>query len=70
MCIRDRLCTPSLTTIHQPKYEAGVAAFKLLRQSISGEEIPGEKRHVLLETRMIERDSAGYAPVHISEKGG
>lgn len=66
----SRLCTPSLTTIHQPKYEAGVAAFKLLRQSISGEEIPGEKRHVLLETRMIERDSAGYAPVHISEKGG
>lgn len=58
----SRLCTPALTTIHQPKYEVGVAAFKLLHQSISGEEWPGAERHILLETRLIERDSVGYAP--------
>lgn len=58
----SKLCSPALTTIHQPKYEVGVAAFKLLRQSLQGEEISPEKKRIVLETRMVQRESVGYAP--------
>ena len=35
-----KLCTPSLTTVLQPKYEVGVAAFRLLGRILAGEAIP------------------------------
>ena len=56
-----KLCTPALTTIHQPKYEVGVAAFRLLKQTILGEDIPPEQKHIVMETRMVQRESVGYA---------
>ena len=56
-----KLCTPSLTTVLQPKYEVGVAAFRLLGRILAGEDIPEDKRHIMLETRIMERESVAYA---------
>ena len=56
-----KLCTPSLTTVLQPKYEVGVAAFRLLGRILAGEAIPEDKRHIMLETRIMERESVAYA---------
>lgn len=53
------LCTPSLTTIHQPKYEVGVEAFRLLHGMLRGEE--GDSRQVLLKTKTVLRESVSYA---------
>lgn len=56
-----KLCTPSLTTVLQPKYEVGVTAFRLLGRILAGETIPEDKRHIMLETRVVERESVAYA---------
>ena len=56
-----KLCTPSLTTVLQPKYEVGVAAFGLLGRILAGEDIPEDERHIMLDTRIVERESVAYA---------
>lgn len=56
-----KLCTPALTTIHQPKYQIGVEAVKLIRQSLMGEDLSGDKGKIMLETRIIMRESVGYS---------
>ena len=57
----SKLSTPSLTTIHQPKYQIGVAAVQLIRQSIQGDNLTGDKGKILLETRVVTRESVSYA---------
>lgn len=56
-----KLCTPALTTIHQPKYQVGVEAMKLLRQSLAGEDLSGDKGKIMLETRIVMRESVAYS---------
>lgn len=57
----SQLCTPGLTTIHVPKYDCGAAAFRLIRQSLGGGDIPADKRQIMLDTRMVVRESVTYA---------
>jgi LacI family transcriptional regulator len=46
---------PPLTTIHQPKYEAGRAAFEIVNQLLdSGKNVPC---HRVLDVRLVERSS-------------
>jgi LacI family transcriptional regulator len=49
--------TPSLTTIVQPRYEAGRTAFRLLLERIE-EEYDGPPRRIGLETELIVRESS------------
>lgn len=49
------LCTPTLTTIHQPKYRVGAQAVRLMSEHLNKKEIPA--RHLWMETRVIERES-------------
>ena len=55
------LCTPALTTIHQPKYEVGAEAFRLLMREIKEGKGRGDNRQVTLGTRIVMRDSVTYA---------
>ncbi|AXI00146.1 LacI family transcriptional regulator [Sporosarcina sp. PTS2304] len=50
--------TPSLTTIHQPRYEIGKRAMTLLLQKINKETI--SKSHIILEDELIIRESCGH----------
>lgn len=56
----SKFCTPALTTIHLPKYQIGVEAVKLIRQSLAGEDLSGDEGKVMLETRIVMRESVGY----------
>lgn len=51
--------TPSLTTIHQPRYEIGKRAMGLLLKKISQEDV--DHRHIILEDELIIRESCGHA---------
>lgn len=56
----SNLCAPALTTIHQPKYQIGVEAARLL---ISSREKDGaDEMYIQLETRLVSRKSVGNAP--------
>jgi LacI family transcriptional regulator len=50
---------PPLTTVHQPIYDIGCQICNMLIRVIQGEEL--EERHVLLEPRLIIRESSGAA---------
>jgi LacI family transcriptional regulator len=54
-------CEPTLTTVHQPKYEAGRLAFERLLERIQGE-YAGGPREFKLDLRLIVRNST--RPVH------
>ena len=56
----SNLCTPSLTTIHQPKYEIGIESMNMLLACMNGE-MPKNGMKTILETRLVFRDSVGYA---------
>lgn len=56
----SNLFTPALTTIHQPKYEIGIESLNLLLESMNQENRKEGKKSVL-ETKLIFRDSVGYA---------
>ena len=56
----SNLCTPALTTIHQPKYEIGVESMNMLLACMNGE-TPKNGMKTILETRLVFRDSVGYA---------
>lgn len=51
------LVSPSLTTVVNPAYEAGRAAGRLLLDRMTGR-YAGERREVVLRTRLVERGSA------------
>ncbi|MGE7545983.1 LacI family DNA-binding transcriptional regulator [Sporosarcina newyorkensis] len=50
--------TPSLTTIHQPRYEIGKRAMDLLLKKINEEQI--QQPHVILEDELMIRESCGH----------
>jgi LacI family transcriptional regulator len=54
-------CRPSLTTIHQPRGEAGRAAFKMLLALMNDQ--PLEQESVTLDCSLIQRQSSGPARV-------
>ena len=51
------LVSPSLTTVHNPAYEAGVAAGRLLLDRMSGR-YTGKHREIRLESRLVVRRSS------------
>jgi LacI family transcriptional regulator len=57
-----RLLAPPLTTIEQPVYEMGAAAADLLIRRIAHTEADYEPAHILLEARLIVRDSTRPQP--------
>jgi LacI family transcriptional regulator len=50
----------SLTTLHQPKWELGAAAARMLLERIAEER--REPKAVVLESRLVKRDTSGPAP--------
>jgi DNA-binding LacI/PurR family transcriptional regulator len=62
------LLMPPLTTIEQPAYSLGVAAADLLLQRISGLTEPA--REIVLETKLIRRDSVMRNPTARSSASG
>ena len=56
----SNLCTPALTTIHQPKYEIGIESMNMLLACMNGETQKNGMK-TILETRLVFRDSVGYA---------
>jgi DNA-binding LacI/PurR family transcriptional regulator len=58
--LESHFSRPSLTTIHQPRYEVGVTAFEMLRQAM---EDPGQEPVVkTIDFKFIARQSTGLAP--------
>jgi LacI family transcriptional regulator len=55
-------CRPALTTIHQPRGEAGRAAFGMLLALMQDQ--PLEQKHVELDCSLIKRQSSGPARGH------
>ncbi len=51
----SNLCTPPLSTIHQPKYQVGVEAVRLLMGALGKQ--PVTERLIWMQPRVIERDS-------------
>lgn len=51
----SNLCTPALTTIHQPKYEVGTEAARILINSLQKKE--EQEKKVTLEIHVVERES-------------
>ena len=54
---------PSLTTVHQPKYEIGAESARLLLRKVRGE--PREVVHRVLETEIVLRDTVARGPAAI-----
>ena len=57
----SELSIPALTTIRQPKYEAGLQSAQLLIQKIRGES--EQIVHKVLETTVVLRDTVGPCPI-------
>lgn len=56
------LCTPQLTTVRQPKYEAGTASVKTLLEKLKSSASEKKKNTVtVLKTEIVIRESVGYA---------
>lgn len=55
----SNLCSPALTTIHQPKYQVGLETVRLLMQNLNKQE--GMERQVTMETRIVLRKSVAPA---------
>jgi LacI family repressor for deo operon, udp, cdd, tsx, nupC, and nupG len=54
-------CEPTLTTIHQPRFELGATGARLLVQALRREAAP-PPRSTILHGRLVIRDSTGPAP--------
>ncbi|MBP6558530.1 MAG: LacI family DNA-binding transcriptional regulator [Flavobacterium sp.] len=55
----SEVITPSLSTVHQPGYEMGIASFKVLLEEIKAKKL-GEKfppKTIVLDTYVVERNS-------------
>jgi len=52
-----QMCNPMLSTIAVPVYQIGVTAMELLHERVKG--VRAEKKHVILEHRLIKRESCG-----------
>ena len=55
------VCRPSLTTVSLPLFDIGYKAAEILLEEIEGKTPP--ERKILLECRIVERDSTGTAPL-------
>jgi LacI family transcriptional regulator len=53
----SKYLVPSLTTIHQPRFDMGFSAGQLLVNRIEGKEKSKVKRKILLNTYIVERES-------------
>jgi len=53
----SKYLVPSLTTIHQPRFDMGFSAGQLLVNRIEGREKSKVKRKIMLNTHIIERES-------------
>jgi LacI family transcriptional regulator len=60
--------SPALTTVRQPRYDAGRTALRLLLERVE-EEYSGPPRAIELETELVVRESSGPAPVMGSING-
>ncbi|MGC1377346.1 MAG: substrate-binding domain-containing protein, partial [Anaerolineales bacterium] len=60
----SRNITPSLTTVHHPKYEQGEKAVEMLMALLDGEKVPGR---VILPTSLIVRESCGCVDPTIAQ---
>ncbi len=56
------MCTPSITTVNQPRYQLGLLSCDLLTKLINKETIPIQ--HMYLETELIVRESTNSALVY------
>lgn len=56
----SNLCSPALTTIHQPKYHVGLEAVRILMQDLNKTE--SRERYIGLDTRLVVRNSVARAP--------
>ena len=56
----SNLCSPALTTIHQPKYQVGLEAVRMLMQGLGKSEI--RDTQICMDTSLVVRKSVAMAP--------
>lgn len=56
----SNLCSPALTTIHQPKYQVGLKAVTMLMQCLNRPE--DKYRQIWMDTRLVARESIADTP--------